>query len=171
MKLGYLLMICKSSDNKCSGSQHHLQEQKKRRRKKARMSRSKTFKAMLIVFFDIQGIVMAEWVPSDQTVNQQYYIEVLPKLRECVRRKRPELWGNGWILHQDNAPAHNALSVKQFVANKTSLCLRNHPTCQTSLPATSTFSQRSSQCPKEPILCRWKMWMQTRRKSSTALTL
>jgi len=35
-----------------------------------------------------------------------------------VRRKRPELWRNGWILHQDNASAHNALSVKQFLANK-----------------------------------------------------
>jgi len=37
------------------------------------------FKAMLFVFFDIQVIVMAEWVPSGQTVNQQYYIEVLMK--------------------------------------------------------------------------------------------
>jgi len=53
------------------------------------MSRSK-FKAMLIVFFDIRGIVMAEWVSSGQTVNQQYYIEVLTKLHEHVRRKRPE---------------------------------------------------------------------------------
>ena len=51
------------------------------RPKKARMSCSK-FKAMLIVFFNIQGIGMAEWVPSGQTVNQQYYIEVLIKLLE-----------------------------------------------------------------------------------------
>ena len=27
------------------------------------------------IFFDIQGVVMAEWVPSGQTVNQKYYIE------------------------------------------------------------------------------------------------
>ena len=60
------------------------------RPKKARMSRSK-LKAMLIVFLDIQGTVMAEWVPSGQTVSQQYYIAVLTKLRERVRRKRPEL--------------------------------------------------------------------------------
>ena len=33
------------------------------RPKKARMSCLK-FKGMLIVFFDIQGIVMAQWVPS-----------------------------------------------------------------------------------------------------------
>lgn len=96
------------------------------RAKKARMSRSK-FKAMLIVFFDIQGIVMAEWVPSGQTVNQQYYKQVLEKLRERVRKKRPELWKNGWILHQDNAPAHNALSVKQFLASKNITVLEHPP--------------------------------------------
>jgi hypothetical protein len=50
---------------------------------------------MMIVFFDIQDIVMAEWVLSGQTVNQQYYNEVLTKLRERVGRKRPKLWRNG----------------------------------------------------------------------------
>jgi transposase len=91
-----------------------------------RPGRSK-FKAMLIVFFDIQGIVMAEWVPSGQTVNQQYYLEVLTKLRKRVRRKRPELWRNGWILHQDNTPAHNALSMKQFLANHNITVLEHPP--------------------------------------------
>ena len=51
------------------------------RTKNARMSRSK-FEAMLIVFYDIQGTVTAQWVPSGQTVHQQYYIEVLTKLHE-----------------------------------------------------------------------------------------
>jgi hypothetical protein len=82
---------------------------------------------MLTVFFDIPGIVMAEWLPSGQTVNQQYDIEVLMKLRERVRRKRPELWRNEWILHQDNMPAHNAVSVKQFLANKNTTVLEHRP--------------------------------------------
>jgi len=56
---------------------------------------------MLIVFFDIRGIVMAERVPSGQTVNQQYYIEGLTKLLESVKRKRQELWRNGWIFAQE----------------------------------------------------------------------
>jgi len=90
------------------------------------MSRSK-FKAMLIVFFHIQDFVTAKWVPSGQTVNQQYYIEVLRKLRERVRMKRPEFWSYGWILHQDNASAHNALSVKQFLANKNVTVLEYPP--------------------------------------------
>jgi len=53
------------------------------------------FKAMLIVFFDIQCTVMAQWVLSGQTLNPQYYIDVLMKLCERVRRKQPELWRNG----------------------------------------------------------------------------
>jgi hypothetical protein len=52
------------------------------------MSNSK-FKAMVMVFFYIQGVVMAQWEPSGQTVNQQYYIEILTKLHEKMRRKQP----------------------------------------------------------------------------------
>lgn len=55
------------------------------RPRKARMSK---FKAMLIVFFDINGIVMIEWVPSGQTVNQHYYIEVLKRFREKISKKK-----------------------------------------------------------------------------------
>jgi len=65
---------------------------------------------------------MADWVPSGQTVNQQYYIEVLKKLHERVTRKQPELWRNGWILHHDNAPY-----VKQFLANKNITVLKHPP--------------------------------------------
>jgi hypothetical protein len=86
-------------------------------KKKARMSKSK-FKTMLAVFFNIQGIIMTQYIPPGQTVNQTYYIELLTKLRGKILRKRPELWQNGWILHQDNAPAHNAPSVRQFLAKK-----------------------------------------------------
>jgi len=57
--------------------------------------------------FDIREIVHYEFVPTGETVNQVYYLEVLKKLRKKVRRKRPELFANNsWILHHDNAPAH-----------------------------------------------------------------
>ena len=81
---------------------------------------------MLIVLFDIQANVMAQWVPSGQMVNHQYYIEVLTKLRERVRRERLELWRNRSILHQDNEPPHNTLSVKQFLDNR-NITVFQHP--------------------------------------------
>lgn len=63
-----------------------------------------------------------------QTVNQKYHIEGLIKLGERVRKKRPGLWkDNAWILHQENAPAHNAFSVKQFLDNKRIPVLEHPP--------------------------------------------
>ena len=59
-----------------------------------------------------------EFIPPGQTVNQECYLEVLRRLRENVRRKRPELWRSGdWFLHHDNAPAHTALSVIRYLAS------------------------------------------------------
>jgi len=74
---------------------------------------------MFLIFFYIRGIVHYEFVLTGQTVNQVYYLEVLERLREKVRRKRPELFANNsWILHHDSAPAYTALSVREFLANK-----------------------------------------------------
>jgi hypothetical protein len=57
--------------------------------KKARMSKSKV-KTIMIVSFNIRGAIMIEWVPEGQAVNQKYYLEVLAKLQERVRKKRLE---------------------------------------------------------------------------------
>lgn len=104
----------------------HWKSSNSPKQKIARMSKSK-FKAMMTVFFDIRGIVHIDWVPEDQTVNQVYYKQVLTTLRERVRRKRFEMWKNrSWILHQDNAPAHNALSIKEFLA-KHGIPVLEHP--------------------------------------------
>ena len=59
----------------------------------------------------MKGIVMEHWVPEESTVSQYYYKQVLEKLRKKVQRKRPELWKNGFILHQSSAPAHAAQDV------------------------------------------------------------
>lgn len=96
------------------------------RPKKARQVRSNV-KSMMIVFFDINGIVHKEFVPRGQTVNQVYYKQVLQRLRESVRRKRPEKWRTGdWFLHHDNAPAHKAISVRQFL-DKNRMSTVPHP--------------------------------------------
>lgn len=86
------------------------------RPKKARQSRSNV-KTMLIVFFDWKGVVHYEFVPRNQTVNGEFYLEVMKRLRESIRKKRPEAWRNKtWLLHHDNAPAHTSLIVREFFA-------------------------------------------------------
>jgi len=57
--------------------------------KKARQVKS-NIKTMLIPFFDIDGLVHHEFVPTGQTVNKEFYKTSLQRLRDPVRRHRPE---------------------------------------------------------------------------------
>ena len=85
------------------------------RPKKARQSKS-TQKLMMIPFFDSKGMIYLHWVPSGQTVNKEYYVEVLREFRKRFRRKRPALFTSGrWHFHQDNAPVHNSIRVSNYL--------------------------------------------------------
>ena len=52
-------------------------------------------KSMLIILFHCEGVVHYEFAPRGQTINKEYYIEVLTRLRDAVRRKRPRSWSSG----------------------------------------------------------------------------
>ena len=60
-------------------------------------------------------------------------------LREKFRWKRPELFArNSWILHHDNAPAHTALSVREFLAT-TQITVLEHPAYSPDLAPSDFF--------------------------------
>ena len=40
--------------------------------------------SMLIIFFDCEGVVHYESSPRGQTINKEYYVEVLRRLRDAV---------------------------------------------------------------------------------------
>ncbi|XP_068201628.1 histone-lysine N-methyltransferase SETMAR-like [Palaemon carinicauda] len=52
-------------------------------------------KVMLTVFFNSHGVVHHEYAPQGQTITKEYYRDVLHRLHDAVRRKRPELWSTG----------------------------------------------------------------------------
>ena len=84
--------------------------------KKARQSKS-THKLLMIPFFDSTGMIYMHWVPTGQTVNKEYYVEVLREFRKRFRRKRPALFKSGqWHFHQDNAPVHNSILVTDYLS-------------------------------------------------------
>ena len=64
------------------------------RPKKARQSKS-THKLLMIPFFDSTGMIYMHWVSTGQTVNKEYYVEVLREFRKRFRQKRPALFKSG----------------------------------------------------------------------------
>jgi len=70
------------------------------RLKKGHQVRSKT-KVMLLAFYDSEGIVHYEYAPDGQTINKEFYVEVLRRLREPVSPKTTGKMA-GWRL--DPAP-------------------------------------------------------------------
>lgn len=93
---------------------------------KIRAVKSK-IKTMLITFFDTQGIIHREFVPPGQKVDAVFYKSVLERLLARIRRVRPNQYKSGdWFLLHDNAPAHTAILVAQFLA-KRKVTVITHP--------------------------------------------
>ena len=85
------------------------------RMKKPRQVRSNV-KVLLAISFDCNNL------PQGRTVNNEYYLDDMHRLRKAIHQKRTELWKNqSWILHHDNAPAHTLMLVREFLAKKTKL--------------------------------------------------
>jgi len=102
MKHGTFNMILKVNVKVCS---RHLHDPRKLACQKSQTDTT------LITFFDINAIVHFEFVPQ----GQAYDVEIMEWLREAVHRKGAELRPIDWILHHDNAPAHKAMSSRQFL--------------------------------------------------------
>ena len=97
------------------------------RPKKARQNKS-TNKLLMIPFFDSTGMIYMHWVSTGQTVNKEYYVEVLREFRETFRRKRPTLFKSGqWHFHQDNAPVHNSILVTDYLTKMGIKTVSHHP--------------------------------------------
>ena len=58
-----------------------------------------------------------EFVHPGQTVNHAFYKDVLLRLRKWVQQVQMGIADN-WVLHHNKAPAHNALSILEFLATK-----------------------------------------------------
>ena len=98
-----------------------------------------SIRGLTIKFANLPPCACSLWICTYWTVNQVYYLEVLKRLREKVRRKRPELFANNsWILHHDNAPAHMTLPVREFLATK-QITVLEHPAYSPDLAPSDFF--------------------------------
>ena len=78
-------------------------------------------------FFHSTGMIYLHWVPTGQTVNKGYYVEVLRKFRKRFLGERPALFKSGqWHFHQDNTPVHNSILVSDYL---TKMGIKTVPHC------------------------------------------
>ncbi|GFV53665.1 histone-lysine N-methyltransferase SETMAR [Trichonephila clavipes] len=83
------------------------------------------YKVMGIIFFDYEGIVQLHAVESGTTVNGSYNANVLRKMIQHIKRKRP-LLRNGFLLRHDNARPHIARCVLD-VSQQNNVEILPHP--------------------------------------------
>lgn len=65
---------------------------------------------MASVFWDAKGIIFTDYLEKGKTINSEYYIQLLIKLREEIAVKRPGMYKTKILFHQDNAPAHRSMA-------------------------------------------------------------
>ena len=83
---------------------------------------------MMIPFFDSTGMIYMYWVPTGQTLNKEYYVEVLRECRKRFRRKRPALFKSGqWHFHLDNPSVHNSILITDYLSKMGIKTVRHPP--------------------------------------------
>jgi hypothetical protein len=70
---------------------------------------------ILNVFWDHQGVLLTHFQEIDGDVNSASYREVLFKLRDAIRRKRPGQLARGILFHHDNTISYRAQATKERI--------------------------------------------------------
>ena len=118
------------------------------------------------LFFDSTGMIYMHWAPTGQTVNKEYYVEVLREFRKSFRRKRPALFKSvssisTRTMHQSTTPSLSQTIWPRW-ASRQFLSL---PIVQTLIPVTFAYSLSS-----EAAVMRWKrLWRRSLTRSHKRL--
>ncbi|KAM8702599.1 hypothetical protein ACLKA7_001935 [Drosophila subpalustris] len=68
-------------------------------------------KVMSSVFWDAHGIIFIDYLQKEQTINSDYYMALLERLKDEIAKKRPHMAKKKVLFHQDNAPCHKSMKT------------------------------------------------------------
>lgn len=68
-------------------------------------------KVMASVFWDSHGILFIDYVEKGKTINSEYYMALLERLKAEIDAKRPHMKKKKILFHQDNAPCHKSMKT------------------------------------------------------------
>ena len=121
MKLGFAAMTSKQKPNLRNGSQKLHPHPKKQ---------GSSVQCEKFFFFYSDGVIHHEFVLSGPTVNKEYYLKVVKRLEDAVRRNRADLWWvkSGWSIMTTLRPIPSFWFVifSQNMEQRSSASLRTH---------------------------------------------
>lgn len=68
-------------------------------------------KVLASVFWDSHGIIFIDYLEKGKTINSDYYIALLDRLKSEIEKKRPHMKKKKVLFHQDNAPCHKSMNT------------------------------------------------------------
>ncbi len=72
-----------------------------------------------IVWTYLKGLIWKEFVLAIKTIDTEYYRGIVDRfLKHIVCVRLDILASNNWFLFHNNTPAHNMMSIRQFLAKK-----------------------------------------------------
>ena len=118
----------------------------------------------MIPFFDSTGMIYMHWVPTQQIVNKEYYVEGLREFSKKFRRKRPALFKLVTDISTRTMHQSTTSSLSQTICQKwASRQFLSHPIVQTLLPMTFGYSLSS----ETVVMRQMRRWKRLWRRSLT----
>jgi len=97
-------------------------------------------KVLASIFWDQDGILPIDYLPTGQTINAEYYSSLLVQLKDILKEKRCGKFTKGVLFLHDNAPAHQALATQKKLAYLDFHRLDHPPYSPDLAPRTTTCS-------------------------------
>lgn len=96
-------------------------------------------KAMASVFWNLQRIIVIDYLKHGETINSYYYLSLflLERLKTEIAKRRLHLSKKKLFIHQDNAPCHKSMKTMAKMY-QLGFELLPHPACRLDL-ATSDY--------------------------------
>ena len=81
---------------------------------------------MAIVFSDLCGIILIDYLKKGKIISGEYYVSLLQRFSDELRKKQPFLAKKKVLFRQDNALAHTSL-IAMAKINELRIQLLPHP--------------------------------------------
>ena len=70
----------------------------------------------MTMYWDSVAVIVVDFMSKRATINANFYIDTLKKLKARIRRVRPALEMSKVLLQHDNARPHTSLKTREVIA-------------------------------------------------------